>query len=292
MKKHLIITALLISLVSCSTQGVEKPKENKNNSEQPITRTARKSNKVIDADKRQVKSTESYDNGIVISWIEHGKGDSVKKGDVVNIDYKVNLQDGKVIDGNHIMRQPFFPFVVGFQMQTKGWDFVFEKLRVGDYVRIKIPSELARGEQGIKKEGESGWFVPPNSMNYVTVHILEKRQPTREVDGVKVWVFEENKENKLTFNTKNAVIFHCMISSESNPIYYNSYQKNTPYKLLYSDKGIVPGLKKALINAKKADRMFVTVPSSEAFGTKGSEGFVKPNEDLFYNILVMDVVTK
>jgi FKBP-type peptidyl-prolyl cis-trans isomerase len=38
--------------------------------------------------------------------------------------------------------------------------------------------------------------------------------------------------------------------------------------------------------------MLVVVPSSEAYGAKGSEGFVKPNEDLMYNILVMDVVDK
>ena len=59
-----------------------------------------------------------------------------------------------------------------------------------------------------------------------------------------------------------------------------------------TDNGIIPGLKKALINAKKGDRMLVVVPSSEAYGAKGSEGFVKPNEDLMYNILVMDVVDK
>ena len=83
-----------------------------------------------------------------------------------------------------------------------------------------------------------------------------------------------------------------MISSESNPIYYNSYSSNSPYTLVLSDKGIIPGLKKALINAKKADRMYIVVPSVEAYGSKGSEGFVKPNEDLFYNVLVMDVVKK
>jgi hypothetical protein len=47
-----------------------------------------------------------------------------------------------------------------------------------------------------------------------------------------------------------------------------------------TDNGIIPGLKKALINAKKGDRMLVVVPSSEAYGAKGSEGFVKPYEGI------------
>ena len=48
--------------------------------------------------------------------------------------------------------------------------------------------------------------------------------------------------------------------------------------------------KMAEINAKKSDRMYILVPASEAYGSAGSEGFVKPNESLFYNLLVMDVV--
>ena len=55
------------------------------------------------------------------------------------------------------------------------------------------------------------------------------------------------------------------------------------------DNGVVPGLKKALINAKKGDRMFVLIPSEQAYAAKGYLDIVKPNEDLFFNVLVMDV---
>jgi FKBP-type peptidyl-prolyl cis-trans isomerase len=36
--------------------------------------------------------------------------------------------------------------------------------------------------------------------------------------------------------------------------------------------------------------MYIVVPASEAYGTKGYLNLVKPNEDLFYNVLVMDVL--
>jgi hypothetical protein len=35
--------------------------------------------------------------------------------------------------------------------------------------------------------------------------------------------------------------------------------------------------------------MFILVPYSEAYGTAGYLDFVKPGEDVFYNVLVMDV---
>jgi FKBP-type peptidyl-prolyl cis-trans isomerase len=48
-------------------------------------------------------------------------------------------------------------------------------------------------------------------------------------------------------------------------------------------------LKKALTNAKKSDRLYIYVPSEQAYGNKGYLDIVQPNEPLFYNVLVMDV---
>jgi FKBP-type peptidyl-prolyl cis-trans isomerase len=292
MVRGILIISIFCSTISCTSNVIKesqkkevlKVTDKKNNNSKGKT--------ALNSDDLAISSSRTYENGIDISWLSHGKGEKVKKGDVILIDYKVTLADGKIIDGNHLIRKASFPFIVGYQMQTKGWDFALEQLKIGDFARVKIPSELARGVKGIKKEGSKEWFVPPNSVNYLSIRVIKKQVPTRVIDGVKVWVFEENKENKIKFGEKNAIVFHCMISSQSNPIYYNSYSSNSPYTLILSDKGIIPGLKKALINAKKADRMYIVVPSVEAYGSKGSEGFVKPNEDLFYNVLVMDVVKK
>ena len=293
MKKIILFVSIFCLAISCSTEGVKKQKKQDDLSIKSEFKKSKKQLKTaLNSDEDDVNSTKEFDNGIVISWINQGKGEKVSKGDVILIDYKVTLENGAIVDGNHLWKKESFPFVVGYQMQTKGWDFAIKNMKVGDFARVLIPADLARGEKGIKKEGEKGWFVPPNSVNYLTIHIIKKQKPTRIVDGSKVWLFEENKSNKLKFNTSNAILFHSMISSESNPMYYNSYRTNSPYKLFMTDKGIIPGLKKSLINAKKGDRMFVVIPSSEAYGQKGSEGFVKPNEDLFYNILVMDVVEK
>ena len=55
------------------------------------------------------------------------------------------------------------PFMVGFNMQTKGWDIALRQLKVGDFAEIIIPSELARGSKGI--EG----LIPPNADNILKI---------------------------------------------------------------------------------------------------------------------------
>lgn len=285
---------LLISvLFSCNNSGVIKSPDLKAEISEVKQKTVKDDVETpINTENQSVDSNKVFDNGIVISWIEKGQGEKINDEDVVLIDFKVTLDDGKVVDGNHLWEKEYFPFIVGYQMQTKGWDFALRQLKVGDVANIKIPAKLARGEQGIKKEGEKGWFIPPNSDNYLTIKVIDKMKPTREVDGNKVWLFEESKKSKLLFAEDNAVQFHCMISTKSNPFYYNSYREKDPYTLYMSDRGIVPGLKKALINAKRGDRMLVLIPSSEAYGSKGLEGMVKPGENLLYNILVTDVTGK
>jgi FKBP-type peptidyl-prolyl cis-trans isomerase len=276
MKKVLFVCVGLY-LAACSTSGVEKDKKTVQ-SNVKTDRSLDKNHAVIE--------TKPMDNGMVIEWFEKGTGESIKPGDMVMIDYKVRLKDGDVVDGNHLLKKDKLPFLVGFQMQTKGWDIAMNELKVGDFARIKIPSHLARGEKGVNG------LIPPNADNFLTIRIIEKAAPTRTVEGTKVWVLEENTNNKLKFAEGMEISFHSMVSSPSNPLYANTFRTNQPFKFKLGDYGLVPGLKKALINAKTSDRLFIVVPASEAYADKGYLDFVKPNEDLFYNVLVMDVLKK
>lgn len=274
--QYMLFFSLTTALVACKTEGVDKSKE-----------TIEKIEPRVDSLELNlpVHSHLTLDNGIEIVWLEKpADGEAIKAGDVVMIDYKVRLADSTIIDGNHLLNKPNLPFIVGYGLQPKGWDIAFKHLHVGDFARIKLPSEFARGKKGIEN------LVPQDADNYLTVRIISKREPSREIDGNKVWIFEENVRNKKKFNENNKIIFHTTISSESNPFYFNSYANQQPFELRLTDNGVVPGLKKALINAKKGDRMFITVPADQAYGSKGYLNIVKPNESLLYNVLVMDIV--
>lgn len=236
--------------------------------------------------KKKVSDTLKMDSGIIIRWFEHGSGESLSRGSVYFIDYKVRLDNGEVVDGNHLINKDSIPFPMGFQMQGEGWDLVLAELKVGDFVEFFLPSKFARGDKEIKG------IIPANSNNTIKIRVLNKMKPTRTVDGNKVWVFEENKKNKLLFDDDEIITFHTMTSSPSNPRYTNTYKSNKPFELKLEDYGTVPGLKKALINAKSSDRMYIYVPSREAYGNKGYQDVVKPNEDLLFNVMVMDVVKK
>ncbi len=273
MRTYISLFLIAVFAVSCKTDQVKKAKAS-----EPVP----KKEFELTLDKGKLDSL-IMDNGIIIHWLNRGEGDSLKRGDCVDIEYKVFLSNGKLIEGNHLLNIASFPFVVGFGMQTKGWDIALQKMRAGDEVEIFIPSEWARGDKAV--EG----MIPANSDNIVYINALRTRKPTRVIDKTKVYVFEQNTRNKVKFDSKNTIVFHTMISSPSNPMYFNSFRTNKPFRSKMQDAGLLPGLKKALNNAKKSDRMYVVIPSEEGYGANGYLDLVKSNEPLLFNIFVMDV---
>jgi len=283
--KFLILTLILIFFLSNNSCDIKV--SNDSIVEKKNTSIFKDSiSNVDDITNNNIKYVDSIllDNGIEIKWIENGGGQKLKYADCAMIDYKVLLEDNTIVDGNYLIQKRNVPFLLGFNMQTIGWEISMKELKVGDSVEIFIPSKFARGEKGIEN------LIPPNSNNIIQMRVHENRIPTREIDGNKIWVFEENNTNKLKFNYGHEIQFHCMVSTPSNPLYINTYRSNNPFSFNLNSKGVVPGLKKALINSKKSDRMFVYIPNNQGYRDKGYQDLVKPNEDLFYNIMVMDVI--
>lgn len=276
MKNSVYLISFFLVLLSCNEDIPERKPVEKKGSD-----TEKNTVKPI-ADKSDLDSLV-LDNGLRIYWKEHGAGAKIQTGDCINIAYSVFLEDGTLVEGNKKLNLESFPFVVGFKMQSTGWDLALQAMNIGDEVELFVPSALARGEKGIPG------IIPPNANNIVSIKVLEKRKPTRIIDGNKVYVFEENKKNKVKFNRDNTIEFYTMTSSESRGIYYSSYRENKPFVLKMKDAGVVPGLKKSLNNAKRADRMYVVIPAQEAYGSKGYLDFVRPNEQLLFNIFVSDV---
>ena len=89
--------------------------------------------------------------GIDLLWVSKGdKKDRLKSGDVVLIDYLLTLEDGTLIHSNRSVNAKQVPFMVGYNMQTKGWDLALEKMHIGDEAKVIIPPGLAYGKKGFE----------------------------------------------------------------------------------------------------------------------------------------------
>lgn len=285
-KKRIVLVSMLVLLGSCAPEGVKK----KPGDEDVSTKKGGKGPVAV-VDSNAIDLKASYEvvddmmlsNGVKIKWFEHGKGDIVKAGDMIDINYRVELKNGELIDGNELRKLPSVPFMVGFQMQP-GWDPALKELRIGDHVEIRIPYQLARGAKAV--EG----LLPEKADHIVKLHVMALNEADTVLSGgTRIWMFAENKRNKETFGPGKDIYFHCYLSTPTSPMYFDTQIENNPFNYRHGDPGIVPGLRKALNNAKKADLFLVHIPAAEAYGSQGYHDVVKPNEDIFGRIFVMEV---
>ncbi|HLV42351.1 MAG TPA: FKBP-type peptidyl-prolyl cis-trans isomerase [Brumimicrobium sp.] len=276
----------LFVLMSCDIKGVETSEEN-DETEVFVEDSVEKE---MDTVEPQIKTPEKasdtlkLDNGIVITYFKKGTGEKLKKGDMIKIDYRSKLEDGTIYDGNHLVKKTSIPFLVGWNQQTEGWGLAIKELRVGDDVDIFLPSKYARGEKGIKG------IVPPNSNNILSLRILEKFEPTVEVDDIQIWKYDELKEPGDSIGFNDEVYLNYWVSSESTPRYDNNYKRGETFNLVMGDGNIVPGLYKALHFGREGDRLMIKIPAKEAYGSKGLLDLVKPNEDIFYDVQIGKVI--
>lgn len=290
MSRLFVFFSGIVVLFSCEMQGVETSGDSNDTLDSLLfsdeTNQKKTSDSLRNADQGLdtiAVSEASFDNGIRIKWFERGDGAQLKKNDLVAIDYMNQLEDGTVYDGNHLVKKAYIPFFIGWKQQTSGWDFALQKLRVGDEVEIFIPAEMARGEKGIPGR------VPPNSNNILLLKVVKVLEPDFKEDDIRIWIVDETKEGRTKIEYESEVSIHYWVSSETKPRYDNSYKRKLPFELKMGDGNIVPGLYKALLKGKKGDKMMIHIPAVEAYGASGLTGLVPQNEDIFYDLIVLDV---
>jgi FKBP-type peptidyl-prolyl cis-trans isomerase FklB len=116
--------------------------------------------------KKGIKTTES---GLQYEVLRAGKGATPKPTDTVETHYKGRLLDGAVFDGSYEGDEPTKDddtVSFGVTQVIKGWTEALQLMRVGDKLRLYIPSELAYGERGTGKD------IGPNSVLVFDIELI------------------------------------------------------------------------------------------------------------------------
>jgi peptidylprolyl isomerase len=105
---------------------------------------------------------------LIITDIQIGTGQEIKKGALVFAHYQGFLADGTKFDSSYDKGKPF-QFVFGTGRVIKGWDQGLIGIKEGGKRKLFVPSHLAYGERQI------GNIIPPHSDLSFEIEVIEIR---------------------------------------------------------------------------------------------------------------------
>lgn len=104
------------------------------------------------------------DSGLRITDLEIGTGAEAVSGEVVSVNYRGTLLNGKEFDSSY-GRGPF-QFPLGAGRVIKGWDEGVAGMKVGGKRKLVIPPDLGYGSRG------AGGVIPPDATLIFEVELL------------------------------------------------------------------------------------------------------------------------
>ena len=104
-------------------------------------------------------------NELKIEKLTSGNGVAARTGQTVRVHYTGWLTSGEKFDSSVDRNDPF-EFVLGAGQVIAGWDQGVAMMRVGDKVKLTIPSDLAYGDDGYPGA------IPPKATLIFDVELL------------------------------------------------------------------------------------------------------------------------
>ena len=105
------------------------------------------------------------ESGLQYWDIRVGPGAEAKRGDKVRVHYTGWLTNGKKFDSSVDAHRPY-SFTLGEGSVIKGWDEGVAGMKAGGKRQLRIPPELAYGDQGYKN------IIPPKTTLIFDVELL------------------------------------------------------------------------------------------------------------------------
>lgn len=283
----------VLLITACDTQGVRQAEEH--HEPQADTQTVQPSvdktvidSQALDFDTvfnfTQKKPVDSVvlPSGVKLKYLHHGKGVSIGKYDVVAINYRGMLTNGKLIESNEVFKKSV-PFVVGIKMTFDAFDEVLLKCKTGDKIRFVIPAKKAYGEKG------RGSVIPPNSDLVYEMDIIEKVKGKKTASGVEYFsLYSAGIGMRPETGDKVAITYMGWVK-KSGRLFDASASSGKLYEFVLGTGTAIKAWHEAVAEMQRGEKILILAPAQTCYGMKGVPELVPPNSDLIYLLELKDV---
>lgn len=109
--------------------------------------------------------------GYWLQQVEAGKGEKLDSGNVVVVEYTGYKLDGTVVDDSRNSGKAY-RFLPGARQVVPGWELAVKGKRIGERLKIVLPSSLAYGAEGFSDPRTGTYLIEPYTPLVFDIRIL------------------------------------------------------------------------------------------------------------------------
>lgn len=230
-----------------------------------------------------------HESGVQYRILEKGRGDLIRKNDVVFVHYTLMLQDSTIVDNSYDRGEPV-SFMVGAGQVIKGWDEAIQVLRADDKAILIIPPHMAYGDRAMGN-------IPPGSTLIFNVEIVKVNKApvpfalpagidiTETTSGLRYAVIEAGDGMMLIPNMR--VRIHYTGYFEDMSIFDSSFQREEPIDFTLGKGMVIRGWEEGIAKLRVGDKARLWIPYHLAYGEQG-RGPIPASSNLIFDVQVID----
>lgn len=211
-----------------------------------------------------------------------GKGETVKKGDMVTVVYKGFLKDGGKVFDENLQKAPFV-FQIGAGQVIKGWDDGVVGMKVGGKRHLVIPASMAYGERG------AGTDIPGGATIEFDVEVLRTEHPKKKYD---LEISTLKKSTGADAKAGDTVEIHYVGKFLNDAKFDASRDRKETFSFTLGTKQVIDGFDRTVTGMKVGEVRKVVIPQSMAYGERGAGNVIPPFSTLVFEIELISIKSK
>jgi FKBP-type peptidyl-prolyl cis-trans isomerase len=249
------------------------------------------------AENKTKEGIKTLPSGLQYKILKQGAGDTPQDSDTVEINLRGNLIDGTEFDNSYKQNK-----TVTFQVGAiiPGVSEALKLMPVGSKWQLFIPSRLAYGERGFGRD------IEPNATLIFEIELMAIKLNAEQNKKIGEAFLAENKTKEGVKTLPSGLQYKILKQGagaqpqDADTVEVNyrgtlidgtefdsSYKRGQP--LSFQVNGIIAGWKEALKLMPVGSKWQLFIPSSLAYGEKGTGSSIGPNATLIFEVELLAI---
>lgn len=223
-------------------------------------------------------------DGLEVWDAKEGKGEAVKAGARLKVHYTGWLTDGTIFDSSVVRKEPI---KFGLDGLIKGWQQGLPGMKVGGVRRLRIPPQLAYGDQ---QKGK----IPANSTLIFEVELLEMenkpmlpdlmaKEWKKQANGLEIWDVKEGEGAAVKAGGKVTVHYTGWLTNGKE---FDSSVGGRP--ISFGLDQVIKGWQEGIPGMKPGGIRRLKIPAELGYGKRGAGADIPPDSVLVFEVQLIN----